>query len=361
MSTNTVLGAIVVLVILIGGYFLISGSMGSPSGMATTTTSGTTSTSGTPQTGGTPSSSASAPGVQTDASAVPSNSTAVVKGWVTPNGAPTTYWYEYGKTNALGSRTAAQAIGSGFTPIPSPGYITGLEANTTYYFRLSAQNTYGTINGATHTFTTNANTPPQGSVPTVLTNAATGVSRTSADLHGHVTAHGSETTYWFEYGLDASLGNITALRSAGSGSASMAVAASVTGLQPATKYYYRLNAQNQFGTVNGSIQNFTTDGPSAGAPAVNTNAATNIATSSATLNGHVDPHTSQTTYWFEYGKNASLGKDTQTVVLPAGNGNTAVSADVTGLSKNTKYFFRVVARNSEGTTRGDTQSFKTNP
>src|SRR3989344_3550377 len=63
-------------------------------------------------------------------------STVVVKGRFNPNGAATTYWFEYGKTSALGTKTSKYSIGSGFVKIYTPAYITGLEANTTYYFRL---------------------------------------------------------------------------------------------------------------------------------------------------------------------------------------------------------------------------------
>src|SRR6185436_18658966 len=157
MNQNLIIGLIVLLLILGGGYFLINNMNASPGTEATTTPS--TGGNGTPTP--TPSTPA-APTVVTDASVAPSNSTAVVVGKVTPNGSPATYWYEYGESTALGSQTSAQAIGSGFTAIPSPGYITGLKANTLYYFRLSAKNAQGTTNGATYSFSTNNNPPGQG-------------------------------------------------------------------------------------------------------------------------------------------------------------------------------------------------------
>src|SRR3989338_10668459 len=133
MNQNVIIGILVVLVLLGGGYFLLN---------MNPATDGTTATSTPPTVGGgttvTPppaQPTAGAPSVVTDSGATPSNSTAAVTGKVTPNGAPTSYWYEYGETTALGARTAAQGIGSGWSAIPSPGYITGLRANTPYYFR----------------------------------------------------------------------------------------------------------------------------------------------------------------------------------------------------------------------------------
>lgn len=312
-----------------------------------------------------PAPAASAPIVQTDSQVVPSNSTAVVTGKVTPNGALTEYWYEYGESTALGTRTAAQAIGSGFIAISAPAYITGLRADTNYYFRLSAKNAFGTVNGSTQNFRTNNSPPVQGVAPTTRTDAASDISRTTANLNGQVNPHNSQTTYWFEYGVSAELGNVTAFQSAGNGNALLTVSASLSNLNPLTKYYFRLNAQNQYGTVTGPILNFTTKGPAApGVPTVSTEQASDIATSSVTLNGRLNPNGAQTTYWFEYGEDSLLGGLLVTATPSQSlNGSAAVSvsADINDLEKNTKYFYRLMGRNQYGIVRGDIVFFRTNP
>ncbi|MDO8582416.1 MAG: hypothetical protein Q7R63_00250 [bacterium] len=94
--------------------------------------------------------------------------------------------------------------------------------------------------------------------PVPRTAAATGVTRTSANLHGDVVPNGATTQFWFEYGASADLGNATALASIGDGTVKTPVSLSVSGLNPLTTYWFRLNAQNQFGTVNGSIMTFKT-------------------------------------------------------------------------------------------------------
>ncbi len=363
MNKNLIIGLLVAAVVLIGIVFAVQSYVPSQNPIATSTTQATlpdrTQTYTPP-----PSPQPAAPTVTTDVNTAVSHSTAVVTGKVTPNGAQTSYWYEYGTTTALGGHTASQAIGSGFIAISAPAYITGLSASTFYYYRLVASNGFGTVNGNTLAFTTNNNPPPQGTAPTTHTDAATDASRTTANLNGRVTPNGSDTSFWFEYGETTDLGSTTAFQSAGAGTGSLNVSVSLSGLKPLTKYYFRLNAQNQYGTVNGSILNFTTTGPAApGVPAVTSKAATSIATSSVTMNGQINPNGADTTYWFEYGTDSLLGNilgnTTQTQVAASNSGNTAVSAGVNGLDSATRYYYRLVASNPYGTVRGSIINFKT--
>jgi len=362
MNQNVIIGVIVVLVVLVGGYFIVSTMNAAPAATQTqtaTTTSTQITTTQNPVT-----TTAGTPSAVTDTSAEPTNSTVVVTGSVTPNGAPTTYWYEFGQSSTLGSKTSSQTIGSGFSPIPSPGYITGLAANTLYYFRLDAQNSFGTVQGTTYSFSTNNNASVPGNPPTTSTNAATVLTSTSANLNGHVDPRSSQTTFWFEYGSNADFGQITTLQSGGSGAASIAVSAPITGLNPQTTYYFRIDAQNQYGTVNGTTQSFTTSGPAAvAAPVVTTQVASPVATTTATIRGTVNPYGAQTNYWFEYSTDSQFSSpllhSTSQRSVGAGKGTTSVSANIPALQPNTTYYVRTVAQNSMGTVRGDTVSLQT--
>ena len=369
MNQNIIIGILVVIVILGGGYFLLNmngGVFGSNATSTVATTVGTTGATGTTGSTDNTGTTASVPGVATDANVSPSNSTAVVTGKVTPNGSQTTYWYEYGQTTALGQQTASQAIGSGFTPIASPGYITGLQTNTSYFFRLSAQNALGTINGPTYSFKTNNNPPGQGTAPAATTNGASSITRTSATVSAEINPHSSPTTYWIEYGTSNNFGQISSFQAAGSGASTLTESVALSGLNPQTKYFFRVFAQNQYGTVNGSTQSFTTSGPAAvtpAAPASNTTSASNVAATTVTLNGKVTPNGLQTTYWFEYSQDSLLGSILGTVtaqqpVSPSAS-TLDVSANASNLSRNTKYFYRLVAQNADGTTRGNIVSFTT--
>lgn len=68
-----------------------------------------------------------------------------VKTHINPNGAATTYHFEYGTTMSLGSNTATKSAGENsewaeYKEIP----LLGLNPYAYYYFRLSATNKYGT-------------------------------------------------------------------------------------------------------------------------------------------------------------------------------------------------------------------------
>jgi len=97
------------------------------------------------------------------------------------------------------------------------------------------------------------------------------------------------------------------------------------------------------------------------APNVITGSATKVTVNSATLNGTVYPNGFLTTYYFEYGPTTSYGNTTPNPPQSAGSGTSdvSVSANVTGLTSNTIYHYRLVATNSLGTTHGWDMTFMT--
>lgn len=361
-TTTMVVGGIVAVVIIIGGLVFYGTSTTIPSSTTATSTSDVVTNTGQTTT---PNPTPGAPIASTNSTSFPTETTMVVSGTVIPNGAFTNYWYEFGKTESFGSKTSSQTVGSGYTTIPAPAYITGLTKDTTYFFRLVASNQYGTVTGSQYTFqTTHGVEPPVGSAPGVKTLTATGISRNTANINGEVTPNKAATQDWFEYGKTPNLGNTTAFVSVGDGSVKVPASISLTDLEPATTYYFRLNAQNKFGTINGAILNFKTAGPPAPtAPAVTTVSATKVTTSASTLRGTVNPNGVETTYWFEYSTdaqfNSALLKNTPQMSAGAGTNMTSVSADVSSLDRSTTYYFRIVAQNSLGTVRGDRNTFET--
>jgi hypothetical protein len=82
----------------------------------------------------------------------------------------------------------------------------------------------------------------QAAAPNATTGAATNVTTTTAVLHGTVNPRGTETSYYFEYGLNAKYGSRTASRSAGNSNSAAPVQAAAGGLLPGTRYHYRLVA-----------------------------------------------------------------------------------------------------------------------
>jgi hypothetical protein len=93
-------------------------------------------------------------------------------------------------------------------------------------------------------------------------------------------------------------------------------------------------------------------------PVVTTNAATNITSSSATLNGTVNPNGLITTVHFEYGITTNYGSTTANRSY-TGDTTQSVSANITGLSPNTTYHFRLVGTNNDGTNYGNDRTFST--
>jgi hypothetical protein len=84
-----------------------------------------------------------------------SGSSAVLHGNVNPNDRPVTaYLFEYGPTTAYGSTTPPGSLAKSKSDKPVSAAVTGLQAETTYHFRLVATNSKGTARGPDATFTT---------------------------------------------------------------------------------------------------------------------------------------------------------------------------------------------------------------
>jgi multidrug efflux pump subunit AcrA (membrane-fusion protein) len=177
---------------------------------------------------------------------------ATLSGTVSPQGASTSYYFEYGTTAALGHRTATQSAGSSTGSVSVTANATGLDPGRTYSFRLVASNVNGSAKGALETLTT-----PSALKPTVTTNSASGSSSTSATLSGSVDPNTEDTHYYFEYGRPGSMAK-TATVDAGNGSSASQVSVPVSRLKPDSSYTFRLVASNVYGTSYGLMQVLTT-------------------------------------------------------------------------------------------------------
>jgi hypothetical protein len=97
-----------------------------------------------------------APTVSTGGATSIGSGGATVTGTVNPNGAATTYWFQFGTTTAYGATapSPAASAGSGTSTQPVSAALTGLKRRTKYHYRLVASNSGGTSAGADRTFTT---------------------------------------------------------------------------------------------------------------------------------------------------------------------------------------------------------------
>lgn len=101
--------------------------------------------------------------------------------------------------------------------------------------------------------------------------------------------------------------------------------------------------------------------PGPAAPTVVTMVASPVSQSAATLNATVNPNGEQVTACsFEYGSSLPYSKSAPCTPSPgAGESAVAVAAQVSALSSNTTYHFRVSATSAGGTSVGDDETFQT--
>jgi DNA-binding beta-propeller fold protein YncE len=90
--------------------------------------------------------------------------------------------------------------------------------------------------------------------------------------------------------------------------------------------------------------------------AVTTLPASGISGAGATLNGLALVGSDETIVWFDWGTDTNYGNITGATVVPAGSGNTNISAALSGLPGNV-YHYRIDAANDLGIVYGNDQSF----
>lgn len=306
------------------------------------------------------------------------DTTATLNGSGNPNGASATGWFRYSTTNpgacndTFGIRaptSGGAALGSGSSAQVYSQPITGLSAGTTYFFCAIASSVEGTAFGSLLTFTTHA-------APTVTTSSATLITSSSATLNGSANPNGDATSGHFRYSTvnpgtcsdtfgtraPASSFNDASL---GAGTNAVGYSFGITGMQPATVYFFCAIANNSLGTSFGSVLSFTTQATS---PSVTTGSASNRTGTSATLNATANPSGDGTVGWFRFAPtspgtcNDSFGTRAPALggsSLGAGTSTVAYSQDITGLSPGTTYFYCAIAQNGFGVSLGSLLQFTT--
>lgn len=183
---------------------------------------------------------ATSPSVVTGGTSGRTQSSAVLKGTVNPNGSSSTYYLQWGLTNGYGDTGPTRSAGARSTAVAVQETATGLEPGTVYHYRLVATNQYGTSTGADRTFTT-AGHPPPG----VATGPATNLSSSGATLTGTVNPAGEATTWWFRWGGTTGYGQQTAPQTLAAGASPQSVTASLQGLlNQGTIYHFQLVASH---------------------------------------------------------------------------------------------------------------------
>jgi hypothetical protein len=193
------------------------------------------------------------------------------------------------------------------------------------------------------------------------TETANHIAPSSATVTGVVNPNGNPTQdCHFEYGPTDSYGQSAPCTTNPGDNASIRtpVSADLSGLDSDTTIHYKVVEKTSEGTVSGDDQTFTTTTPPS--PSATTGKASALSQHKASVDGTVNPQGGVTTCEFEYGTDTSYGSSVPCASDPGSDSNdVSVSADLSGLSPNTTYHFRLSATNAGGTTHGDDATFTT--
>jgi phosphodiesterase/alkaline phosphatase D-like protein len=303
-----------------------------------------------------------------DATAVKSAS-ATINGYVTANGASTDVYFCFSTSNAITSglmdhcetgNTVSPTLVSQIGPSEAAAKsanLEGLVAETTYYFQVIAKNSNGTSYGSVKEFKT-LGAPI---LPAATTSSVSEPTSKTAKLNGLVNAGNDDTSVNFCYGEASDLSDCTLVSGSPSvvtGNTNTSVYYNLTGLRGSRTYYYRVSATNPSGSRTGLIESFVTpDEP----PTAVTNDPPTYSQTAASLSGVVNPGSKNATVSFCVATSSAVtdGALNCWKVVEFGSINNGslnsysddvtATADVTGLSNNTSYWYQVIVYQTGGT------------
>jgi hypothetical protein len=163
---------------------------------------------------------------------------ATLKGAVNPDGAgPAKCEFEWGTSSSLGNVVPCSAeVPNGTSPVAVQASLSGLERDTTYYYRLRASNANGT-------------SQPSGEEQlstfgiVLREEFAASVASTSVNIKAAIDPGGTPSSYYLQYGTSSAYGQDVPAppgEAIGSGSADVPVNLNLLGLTPETIYHYRI-------------------------------------------------------------------------------------------------------------------------
>jgi hypothetical protein len=162
--------------------------------------------------GGTPlASAAGVPTIEGESFSGVGSSNATLNAQIDPNGSSTSYYWEYGPSEAYGSKTPEVLLGEGESELPATAHLEGLATNSEYHFRVVAVGEAGTEHGTDTTFRTLPISPlglPDGRVYEMVSSFGSAQNGTAQvytpNVHGRnlALAEGIPTELPFEVAAD---------------------------------------------------------------------------------------------------------------------------------------------------------------
>jgi hypothetical protein len=281
----------------------------------------------------------------TEAVTASTATTATFHGTLTPLNAkvPTKYSFDYriGKECTGGDGSETPPTGTSSTTVSEA--VTGLQPNATYSVCLVSINAFGSEVDPTSPqvrFTTSA------APPAVESETSNVLGSEEVSLEAVVNPDNQETTCKFEYGTEPALkagttATVACREALGNGGGGVNTSVTLSGLTPATTYYYRVAATNASGTTTDPpIESFETQ--AASAPVVKGESASTVEAAAATLEAEIAPENAATSYYFEYGTGEAYETHTPEAKLPTTG---KAEARIKGLTPGRTYHYKVIATN----------------
>jgi len=226
--------------------------------------------------------------------------------------------------------------------------LTGLSAQTTYYVRAYATNSYGTGYGPQLTVST--------ALPNLITSAVSSITTTTATGGGTVSLTSGAAAVTDRGVCWSTSPNPTIALSTKTSDASGTgtYSSSMTGLIAETTYYVRAYATNNVGTSYGSQVSFSTK-----LPTLTTSAVSAITSSTAACGGNITniggaAVTARGVCWSTSSNPTIINSKTSD-----SSGSGTYTSSITGLTTGLTYYVRAYATNSIGTIYGNQVSFST--
>ena len=275
---------------------------------------------------------------------------ATLRGDVTPNGYDTTYYFDIGPDTSYGDIAGLVSVGSGIDPVSVEEDVDDLECETTYHHRLVAFSDNGTEFGNDRVFTTGTcdctgcgggGFPP----PKPVLQQEPLTCNSQGDAFANLSWSGDEFVFEYDVYRDDHF-VVTTSETTWAGD-----------VQQGQSYTFFVRAFNNNGytdsdPVTVTVPSFACVVP----PVVYTDQPTDVTSNNVRFNGRVNPGGEPVTWWFQWGEGTDLDRTTTPLSGGAGTDELPVSFAI-ATDCGTTYSYRTVAENAGGIAEGSLVSF----